>query len=104
METQVEYNAGKAEKTQKKDRIYVFTDKFVCENCKDWYEHIDPLDSPDCNECDPLDFPHLSRQETIERMGKKMYRAVWGNMRYNKFDKDRFEKLAEAALNALLEE
>ena len=44
----------------------------------------------------------MTRTEAIEKMGKKMYRAVWGNMRYNKFDKDRFEKLAEAALNALL--
>lgn len=46
----------------------------------------------------------FTRQEAIEKMAKGMYRSIWGNMRYNKFDKDRFEKLAESALNALLEE
>ena len=74
METPVEYNAGKTEKTQKKDRIYVFTDKFVCENCKDWYEHIDPLDNPDCTECAPADFPYITRQEAIEKMAKAICR------------------------------
>lgn len=112
METPVEYNAGKTEKTQKKDRIYVFTDKFVCENCKDWYEHIDPLDSPDCTECAPADFPYITRQEAIEKIAKgihyyewswnKKQLPIWKDL--NEYIQNDYKRQAEFALNALLGE
>lgn len=92
---------------EKEERIYLFTDKFICENCKDWYEHIDPLDSPDCTECAPADFPYITRQDAIERMANALslvqaktfvdeiqWERVMNGCRYE----------AEAALNALLEE
>ena len=46
---------------------------------------------------------NYTRTEAIEKMAKAMYKAVWGKMRYSKFDKERFCKLAEPTLNALLE-
>lgn len=88
-------------KTQKKDRIYVFTDKFVCENCKDWYEHIDPLYVPDCTECAPLEFPYLTRQEAIDKMREaagKVYRGYF----YSEPNHPNISDMMEAALNALL--
>lgn len=89
---------------EKEERIYLFTDKFICENCKDWYEHIDPLDSPDCTECAPADFPYITRTEAINRMAKAICAKkhcsdvcngceVWMN----------FKDCAESALNAILE-
>ena len=93
---------------EKEERIYLFTDKIICENCKDWYEHIDTLDSPDCTECAPADFPYITRQEAIERMAKaleekseQMARECLNSDPYN--NPWGAEDLAEAALNALLE-
>ena len=94
---------------EKEERIYLFTDKIICENCKDWYEHIDTLDSPDCMECAPADFPYITRSEAIEKMAKAICLErhaciskgemcglceLWRN----------FSTHAEAALNALLGE
>lgn len=96
---------------EKKERIYLFTDKFICENCKDWYEHIDPLDSPNCTECAPADFPYITRQEAIERMAKEIFTLrfapleikgkCWDDL--NGWQKGNCLRIAEAALNALLE-
>ena len=86
---------------EKEERIYLFTDKIICENCKDWYEHIDPLDSPDCTECAPADFPYITRQEAIERMAKAIYEAP---LKRNQDYILHAGILAEEALNALLEE
>ena len=80
---------------EKEQRIYLFTDKIICENCKDWYEHIDPLDSPDCSECAPANFPYITRTEAIERMAKAIDYNLNGSS---------FNSLAEAVLNALLGE
>lgn len=80
---------------EKEERIYLFTDKIICENCKDWYEHIDPLDSPDCKECAPADFPYITRQEAIECIEKVLEEGWWSGKT--------FRQLSEAALNALLE-
>ena len=98
-----------------KDTIYVFSQKFVCENCKDWFEHIDPLDTPDCKNCEEIDFPHISRAESIEKMAKALYAHTWKSrtpmVRVQNWEigvtdqnKKRYLGLAEAALNALLEE
>jgi hypothetical protein len=95
---------------EKEERIYLFTDKLICENCKDWYEHIDPLDSPDCTECAPADFPYITRKEAINVIAKALHRE---STRISNMEKD-FDKLpadwrksfynyAETALNALLE-
>lgn len=99
---------------EKEERIYLFTDKLICENCKDWYEHIDPLDSPDCTECAPADFPYITRQEAIERMAKAIcMKKMFGCERcYYEKNKEKCEAWvafnymngAEAALNALLED
>lgn len=100
---------------EKEERIYLFTDKIICENCKDWYDHIDPLDSPDCAECAPADFPYITRQEAIERMGKALYAHTWKSktpmVRVQNWEigvtdqnKKKYLGLAEAALNALLGE
>ena len=94
---------------EKEERIYLFTDKLICENCKDWYEHIDPLDSPDCKECATADFPYITRQEAIERMTVAMCKFDCIDIERecencNEWEKyDKCESLAEAALNALLE-
>jgi hypothetical protein len=85
---------------EKEERIYLFTDKLICENCKDWYEHIDPLDSPDCTECAPADFPYITRQDAINRMAKaiKSVPKASGEAVHS----TDYAKWAEAALNALL--
>lgn len=83
---------------EKEERIYLFTDKFICENCKDWYENIDPLDSPDCTECAPADFPYITRTEAIRRMAK----ALRSNIVETQAQCSCLN-MAEAALNALLE-
>ena len=85
---------------EKEERIYLFTDKLICENCKDWYEHIDPLDSPDCTECAPADFPYITRQDAINRMAKaiKSVPKASGEAVHS----TDYAKWAEAALNSLL--
>ena len=90
-----------AEKTQNKDIIYVFSQELICNNCKDWYEHIDPLDKPNCDNCEDIaDLPHISRQEAVERMAKAIDEAYLNRNPDYIFH---FGLLAEAALNALLE-
>ena len=90
---------------EKEERIYLFTDKFICENCKDWYRHIDPLDSPDCTECAPADFPYITRQDAINRMAKALYlfnrEDEWYKEHADMYSKY-MNKMAEYALNALL--
>lgn len=85
-----------AEKEERiKDLIYVFSQEFICKNCKDWYEHIDPLDKQDCDNCEDIaDLPHISRQEAIERMEKVLEEGWWSGKT--------FRQISEAALNALL--
>lgn len=100
---------------EKEERIYLFTDKIICENCKDWYEHIDTLDSPDCMECASADFPYITRSEAIEKMAKALYAHTWKSktpmVRVQNWEigvtdqnKKKYLGLAEAALNALLGE
>ena len=100
-----------AEKTQNKDIIYVFSQEFICNNCKDWYEHIDPLDKPNCDNCEDIDYlPHISRQEAINRMAKALVEyektnnpnaCEWSDLKERA--KDTYRERAESALNALLE-
>lgn len=93
---------------EKEERIYLFTDKIICENCKDWYEHIDPLDSPDCTECAPADFPYITRSEAIERMAKALFKVdnvLALDIEFEQLTKRKqlaYKVFAEAELNALL--
>ena len=92
-----------AEKEERvKDIIYVFSQELICKNCKDWYEHIDPLDKADCDNCEDIaDLPHIGRQEAIYRMAKaiKSVPKASGEAVHS----TDYAKWAEAALNALLE-
>lgn len=104
-----------AEKEERaKDLIYVFSQELICKNCQDWYEHIDPLDKQDCDNCEDIaDLPHISRQEAIERMAKALCEKDFGDCGkcmcrnddecYTVVEDSKWFGLAEAALNALLE-
>lgn len=104
--------AEKEERT--KDIIYVFSQELICKNCKDWYEHIDPLDKTDCDNCEDIaDLPHISRQQAIERIATGYCGGICEKctdgpkrskhcIKWLKF-RGTMEK-AEAALNALLGE
>lgn len=93
--------AEKEERT--KDIIYVFSQELICKNCKDWYEHIDPLDKTDCDNCEDIaDLPHISRQQAIEKMAKAISKAFLDDKGNPQGATDK--ELAEAALNALLGE
>lgn len=96
-----------AEKEERaKDLIYVFSQELICKNCQDWYEHIDPLDKQDCDNCEDIaDLPHISRQEAINRIAKAICNMgdeeTWGRVDDNY--KHYCTAQAEWALNALLE-
>lgn len=80
-------------------------DGMYCDKSGKWVR----ITEKDCAKCkDPVLYG-ISRQEAIEKMAKAIFTQIWG-LPNNRFDlakssvKVRNRKLAEAALNALLEE
>ena len=80
-------------------------DGMFCDKSGKWVR----ITEKDCAKCkDPVLYG-ISRQEAIEKMAKAIFTQIWG-LPNNRFDlakssvKVRNRKLAEAALNALLED
>lgn len=80
-------------------------DGMYCDKNGKWVR----ITEKDCAKCKDPVLSGISRQEAIEKMAKAIFTQIWG-LPNNRFDlakssvKVRNRKLAEAALNALLEE
>ena len=78
-----------------KNRIYVFTQKEVCENCKDSCAEFDGI-KPDCSYCGYKELPHITQQKAVRVMADAMrFRGEQCSFT--------FSTLAEYGLRALLE-
>lgn len=80
-------------------------DGMYCDKNGKWVR----ITEKDCAKCKDPVLSGISRQEAIEKMAKAIFTQIWG-LPNNRFDlakssvKVRNRKLAEAALNALLED
>lgn len=80
-------------------------DGMYCDKSGKWVR----ITEKDCAKCKAPVLSGISRQEAIEKMAKAIFTQIWG-LPNNRFDlakssvKVRNRKLAEAALNALLED
>jgi hypothetical protein len=80
-------------------------DGMYCDKSGKWVR----ITEKDCTKCKAPVLLGLSRSEAIEKMAKAIFTQIWG-LPNNRFDlakssvKVRNRKLAEAALNALLED
>lgn len=80
-------------------------DGMYCDKSGKWVR----ITEKECAKCKDPVLSGISRQEAIEKMAKAIFTQIWG-LPNNRFDlakssvKVRNRKLAEAALNALLED